>query len=295
MKRNELLVKYLDASNGHHIRIYESVPEFSHRDFFEHRHSDFEISYIISGNGIYNLRDGRINIEQGDVFVIGTNQIHCITENSYSTNPLVLLNVQFEPRMIWSPLSNMLPKEYINLFKTKCERVSRDCKSYPKIETLMLSILQECKEQKTGYQIMIKSYLCEIIALLMREFPEVSASVGEKRAQESLISMDNAMTYINENLGNPLSLKEIADFSGFSRTYFSSLFTSLNGLTPWEYITIRRIEKSKELLCNTNLSVLEISGTCGYENLSNFNRMFLRAVGTSPSQYRKRHSKETKS
>ena len=112
-----------------------------------------------------------------------------------------------------------------------------------------------------------------------------------KRTRESLITMDQAMTFINENLKTQLSLGEIAERTGLSRIYFSTLFAALNGLTPWEYITIKRIEKSKALLTATKYSVLEISGLCGYENLSNFNRMFLRITGETPSQYRKSHSK----
>ncbi|MBQ8439565.1 MAG: helix-turn-helix transcriptional regulator, partial [Clostridia bacterium] len=48
-----------------------------------------------------------------------------------------------------------------------------------------------------------------------------------------------------------------------------------------------RMEKSCELLKSTDLPVIEVAERCGYPNLSNFNRMFLRIVGTSPSRYRK--------
>jgi AraC-like DNA-binding protein len=98
------------------------------------------------------------------------------------------------------------------------------------------------------------------------------------------------MTYINEHLDSPLSLEEIASVAGFTRNYFSTLFTELNGLTTWDYITIRRIERSCELLLKTDLSVIDVAENCGYENLSNFNRMFLRIVGVSPSAYRRGHS-----
>ena len=98
------------------------------------------------------------------------------------------------------------------------------------------------------------------------------------------------MTYIDAHLNEPLTLGEIAAYCGFSRTYFSTLFSALNGLTPWEYITIRRIEHSKRLLRTTQLPVLTVAGMCGYENLSNFNRMFVRTEGMPPSAYRKAHT-----
>ena len=104
--------------------------------------------------------------------------------------------------------------------------------------------------------------------------------------------MDRAMTYINDHLDRSLSLEEIAAVAGFTRTYFSTLFTELNGLTTWDYITIRRIERSCELLIRTDLPIIEVAENCGYGNLSNFNRMFLRIVGSSPSAYRRRYSCE---
>ena len=288
MRLNETLIEYNDMSSGHHIRVYDSKPEFARRRYFEHRHADFELSYIMDGAGIHHIRGDQLEIKKGDLFVIGSNQIHCITDNLINSSPLFILNVQFEPKMIWSPLSNMLPPDYVNLFKLKCERVSPDCESYSTIVDKMLAIYRESIDKRPGYAIMIKSYLCEIIALLMRENP-IEISPETKRTRESLITMDQVMTYINNNLGSSLSLAQIAERTGLSRTYFSTLFTSLNGLTPWEYITLKRIDKSKALLTSTQASILEISGLCGYENLSNFNRMFLRITGETPSQYRKSH------
>ena len=68
---------------------------------------------------------------------------------------------------------------------------------------------------------------------------------------------------------------------------FSTVFTSLNGLKPWDYITIRRIEKSKSILKDTDLPIIEIADKCGYDNISYFNRMFKRITGFSPTEYRK--------
>ena len=95
------------------------------------------------------------------------------------------------------------------------------------------------------------------------------------------------MNYINGNLSENLTLGDIAAYAGFSRNYFSTLFTDLNGLSPWDYITIRRIELSKNLLRSSSLSVTEIADRCGYRNLSNFNRQFKRSVGCSPTEFRK--------
>ena len=117
MKRNELLIQYpwSTGEKGYHIRVYDSVVEFRHRDFFAHRHADFEISCVLCGQGLYCLRDGAVTIGAGDVFVFGSNQVHCITEND-PDDPITLFNVQFEPRMLWSPTIGLARRSYLPLF-----------------------------------------------------------------------------------------------------------------------------------------------------------------------------------
>ncbi len=288
MRKNESLISYFGADKGstYYIRVYESVPDFFKRDFFEHKHTDFELSYIMNGEGVYHFADGECKISQGDLFVIGSNQVHCITQVDESS-PIMLLNVQFEPRMIWSPGSGTIGEEYLELFNGKYEKLDRQSEYYASIADKMLKIQTEAYAKKAGYHIMIKSYLAEIFALLMRNYGEVCKSDKAKINVDRLMCMDRAVTYINEHLSEPLTLEGIARVSGLSRTYFSSVFTALNGLKPWDYITIKRIEKSKAVLSESDIPIIDVALKCGYENISNFNRMFRRIVGISPSEYRK--------
>lgn len=72
-----------------------------------------------------------------------------------------------------------------------------------------------------------------------------------------------------------------------SRNYFCTVFKELNGLTPWEYINIKRINKAIELLKNTNLSITLIASQCGYNNTANFNKNFKQITGQTPKDIRK--------
>jgi AraC-like DNA-binding protein len=187
----------------------------------------------------------------------------------------------------------MLPREYVALFSGKCEKLSFGSKIHEKITEKLKNIRTESLERRVGYEIVVRSLLCEALAELMRASELVSARAsvraGASRPSESLCSMDRAMDHINSHLDQPLTLAELARVAGFGRTYFSTLFSELNGLSPWEYIRIRRIERAKSLLAATDLSVLEVSECSGFSNLSNFNRAFLAGVGMTPREYRKEH------
>ena len=105
--------------------------------------------------------------------------------------------------------------------------------------------------------------------------------------KNTLENMDKVIQYINTNISKKLSLEELADISCFSRTYFSVLFKELNGISPWDYINIKRVELAKSMLRESNETVLYISSECGFSNLSNFNRIFKKITGTTPTEFRK--------
>ena len=70
-----------------------------------------------------------------------------------------------------------------------------------------------------------------------------------------------------------------------AETYFSSVFKKFNGISPWEYITIKRVEKAVDLIKNTNLTKLDIAEKCGFSSSSNFYKMFSKITGKTPSEY----------
>lgn len=97
-----------------------------------------------------------------------------------------------------------------------------------------------------------------------------------------------AKVYTKENYQNSnLTLQDVADAAGTSRTYFSSLFRELTGEKYWDYLSRYRIERAKELLIGTNLGQAEICTRVGYESEFHFSRKFKEIVGVSPNKFRK--------
>ena len=73
---------------------------------------------------------------------------------------------------------------------------------------------------------------------------------------------------------------------GYSSTYVSKIFKQTYGMSYIEYMNSKRIELSKQLLADTQLSVKEIGFRAGFNNMQTFFRVFKQCVGTTPSQYR---------
>ena len=91
---------------------------------------------------------------------------------------------------------------------------------------------------------------------------------------------------IIRHFSEPLTLAAIAAQAGVTREYFSTLFHTCYGISPWEYLTLRRIECAKERLRTTDDTVLAVALFSGFNNTANFNRLFRNYTGVTPRQYR---------
>ena len=95
-----------------------------------------------------------------------------------------------------------------------------------------------------------------------------------------------ALTHIEENLSCPtLSNTELAQVLGISEVYARKLFLKQLGTTPKQYILELRIQRAKQLLCETPYTVTAISELCGFSSPYHFCRVFRQRTGMSPTQY----------
>ena len=96
-----------------------------------------------------------------------------------------------------------------------------------------------------------------------------------------------AQKYIDEHYSNGLlSQNEVADHLGINASYLSTLFNTVLQTRFTEYLSIRRVEKAKMHLAQTDLSIAQIAAQDGFNSEQNFMRVFKRFVGLPPGQYR---------
>ncbi|MDD9266847.1 response regulator [Paenibacillus sp. GCM10023248] len=99
--------------------------------------------------------------------------------------------------------------------------------------------------------------------------------------------VQQAVLYVEEHLQEPLGMSEVAAHIHLNPSYFSALFKEQTGFTFSEYVTRSRIQKAKELLLQTRLTIADISERVGYQTSKYFIKLFKDYEGFSPNQYRK--------
>jgi AraC-like DNA-binding protein len=104
-----------------------------------------------------------------------------------------------------------------------------------------------------------------------------------------VVHLRRAKDLMDREYASPLVIDDLARSAGCSRYYFVRSFRDAYGETPGRYLTMRRIERAKDLLRSVNLTVTEICMVVGFSSLGTFSRRFNEIVGMSPTEYRARH------
>jgi two-component system response regulator YesN len=121
------------------------------------------------------------------------------------------------------------------------------------------------------------------LSQIVVETANLVAHVYEKRSK-SLIR--NAIRYIDENYGQPLSYKDVAKEVFISPSYFLSLFKQETGLTFVDHLTAVRIDKAKELLASSEKSIAEVAYEVGFNNPNYFSSIFKKLTGSTAKEFR---------
>lgn len=125
------------------------------------------------------------------------------------------------------------------------------------------------------------------LARLARELkPEADAPEVSSRA------FQNALSYIRLHASERLLLEDVAEASGFGKTYICALFKKHLGTTFTQYLTGVRLENAKELIRNTDMKLDDVARRCGVGEPSYFYRLFKKATGLTPAAYRQRENHE---
>lgn len=281
------------SSHKYRVKLYRNQMEPRNREELKHSHLALEINqFNESCQGIYGIGDKEYVIEPGDIFFLRSHEQHSILQMEPKPNS-VCTGLRFSPDFIWSPNNELCDMKQVHrLFLTGRagfeHRLNLNEETTKKIRILFQEIVEEFKQERTEYSLMVKIKLISMLVLLARNYDDVAMNVQERQIKrENREQIEQVMRYMDLHLSDPLTLQQLAGNAAMSSSHFSQLFKALNGFTVWEYLVEKRIELAQTLLASTEEPVLEIALQCGFNNAANFNRAFKRATGITPREFRK--------
>ena len=156
-------------------------------------------------------------------------------------------------------------------------------------ETLRIAqrLFASMSDRHPGYEMAVISQVYQFFAhvfsahLYLDAQPRTSARDVRKTMQ-----LRKVIDYINQNMGNQVTLHQMAEAASMSPKYFCRFFYQMTNHTPIEYLNMQRIEYACYALSATDEPVTSIALSCGFNDLSYFIRTFKRYKGVTPRQYR---------
>jgi AraC-like DNA-binding protein len=109
---------------------------------------------------------------------------------------------------------------------------------------------------------------------------------GQQKNGAEPVRIRKARNFIEQHWAEELSLGQVARAAHTSTNYFSEKFKEATGMNFVEYVARTRFEKAAGLLRDADLRISEIAFACGFQSLSQFNRVFKKFAGKSPTGYR---------
>lgn len=286
------------------------IPEY-YRNVPLHWHDEFEINRILRGRGEFICGDDKLTAGEGDLLILPPDTLHA----AYPCEDSVLIYqaLVFSPVMLGANSNDRCTIEYIRPMMKGSIRpetlISQAAANYSELKATAdrifsysgLSNLEDDMEsgEKTvdeeaagrktvrGHspreELLLKSELLRFFGML--------ECGGADSGREDSISYSEiirpALEFMVENYRENISVDELAERVHLSKSYFMSCFKKAAGTGAIEYLAQLRINAACRMLTDTAVSVSDIAYSCGYNNLSNFNRQFRKLVGCSPREYRK--------
>lgn len=256
------LMKLRNVASAKYGGDWHSIP---------HAHSYTELFYIIGGNGQFLIDDERFPVRAHQLVIVNPNIIH--TELSYEAHPLEYIVLGIEGLELSVPETNE----------------SRYCvytlPAVNKVLNCMQSILREMQERKLEYQTACQAYMDILVVQLMR-------NTGTSMTQPADSSPTNRQCaairrYIDSHYKEPLTLDMLAAEANINKYYLAHAYKQAYGISPIQYMIAHRIQESKRLLTETDLSLSQISAILGFSSASYFSQSFRKSEGISPAEFRK--------
>lgn len=256
-----------------------------------HNHSVYELNFVENAKGVRRIvGDSQEVIGDYDLCLITSPDLeHVWEQNECHSDDIREITVQFDFSMSDETLFGRNPYASI----TRMMQQAKKGLSFP-LQAIMkvYGLLDTLSSVKDGFYA-VQQFLTILYELSRCENARTlaSSSYAKVTVEDDSRRILKVKNFISKNYMDELRLPELASLAGMSSSAFSRFFKLHTGRNISEYIIDLRLGYAARMLVDTAKSISEIGFDCGFNNLSNFNRIFKKKKGCSPSEFRESYHK----
>ena len=255
-----------------------------------HRHEEMELNFVENCDGARRIVGDSIEVlGKYDLVLVGSGLEHTWDQYDCQSQSIHEITIQFPIDMLGD---QFLQKNQLNSLRTLFENAKRGIAfELPAIMGLYSKITRITQAQPGFYRILgLLEILYELSLqknyhlLASKSFANVKNAPESRRVRE-------VEEYIDKNYKEEIRLKTLSDIAGMTPAAFSRFFRMRTGKTVSDYMIDIRLGHAARLLVDSSNSVADICYLCGFNNISNFNRIFKKKKGCSPTAFRDNYHK----
>jgi hypothetical protein len=280
--KNDLLKEITPLTNSDCFTIFSRTKtEF---DFPLHYHEEFEINLIINASGAKRIIGDHIGeIDNLELVLVGPNLPHCWVTHHCKNKIISEITIQFHKDLIDE---KFLGRNQLFFIKEMFEKAKQGIHfSIVTANFVQKRIIELANKQ--GFLSVLE--LMSILHLLSTSndmqllsgaaFSNVNQSYNSRRVKK-------VVDYLNQHFDKPISLANVANLANMTEVSFSRFFKQHTGNSFIDNLLEIRLSHASRLLIDTHLPISQIAFNCGFNNISNFNRIFKKKKGCTPKEFR---------
>lgn len=262
------------GASFYHTKI--SVPAF---EFKWHYHPEYELTYILKGNGYRVVGNSHEQFVTGDLVLLGSKLPHTWWGKNEDGSPSEAIVIQFSSAFIEPFLKLNEGQAIKDLLAQAAKGIRFESDG---LFVQKLGSLGQTKELESVLALLslIQDLTAKPATILC---PDSYHNVISKKFETRI---NKVCTYIQNHYAESISLKQVSDLVYMSESNFCKFFKKATSTTFSDYLNDLRINEACHLLLSSEDNVSKIANDCGFESLSYFNRVFLKKKQVTPSGFR---------
>lgn len=257
-------------------------------DFPLHCHEELELNFIMNAKGAKRVVGDHISeIEDLELVLVGSNLPHVWQTHKCKSKTIKEVTIQFHKDLFDE---KFLRRNQLTFIRSMLEKSAKGILySQETIRSLRPRLIRLGQKQGFDSVLELLSILHDLsISRNMHTLSDATFNNAELSYNSRRI--EKAMDYMNQNFAKSITLSEIAKLSNMTDVSFSRFFKNRTGITFMDSLLEMRLGHASRLLIDTTQSVSEVAYNCGFNNISNFNRIFKKKKGCTPKQFRQEYN-----
>jgi len=285
--RNELLREIIPITKNDCFTMFSRVKkEF---DFPLHYHEEFELNFIFNAKDAQRIVGDHIGeITDLELVLVGPNLQHGWFTHKCKSKEIKEITIQFHRDLFDD---KFLQRNQMSFIRSMLERSVRGILFSRETSQFIMPRLIELT-QKHGFDSVLElmSILHDLsISRNMKFLSDSSFSNIESLSYNSR-RVEKVMEYLNHNFDKDVTLAEASKIALMTEVAFSRFFKSRTGKTFVDTLNEIRLGHASRMLIETTQNVTEVAYKCGFNNMSNFNRIFKKKKNCTPKEFRETYN-----